>query len=227
MSLREGYPSPPCTPKQSLYPKPLYPNRCTPTLKKESIMAINLNKGQKIDLTKTNPGLTKVLAGLSWKERATEGEAFDLDASVILLNAEGKARGEKDFIYYNNNTSVCGSVKTHGDNLTGSGEGDDEKVSLALNAIPEDVSRVQFVVSIHQAAERNQNFGQVQGASIHLDNEESGEELMRFDLSEDYSLETAVVMAELYRHNGEWKFNAVGQGYRDGLIAILKEAGLA
>lgn len=190
-------------------------------------MPINLNKGQKIDLTKSNPGLTKALAGLGWSKRTTDGADFDLDASVILLNAEGKGRSEADFIFYNNEVSACGAIKYHGDNRTGEGEGDDEKVSLDLANIPADVERVQFVVSIHQAAERNQNFGQVQNAYIRVVNEESSEELMRFDLSEDYSMETAVIMAELYRHNGEWKFNAVGQGYGEGLVAILKDAGLA
>ena len=190
-------------------------------------MAINLNKGKKIDLTKTNPGQAKVLAGLGWEKRTTDGQEFDLDASVIMLNAEGKARGEADFVYYNNPASACGSVKTHGDNRTGEGEGDDEKVSLELAGIPADVERIQFVVSIHEATERAQNFGRVKNAYINIRNEESGEELMRFDLSEDYSLETAVIMAELYRHNGEWKFNAVGQGYRNGLIEILKDAALA
>lgn len=189
---------------------------------------INLNKGQKVDLTKTNPGLTKVLAGLGWEQRTTDGAAFDLDASALLLDAEGKAvDGGQSFVFYNNPVSVCGALRTHGDNVTGEGEGDDEKISVDLTALDARVERIQFIVSIHEAAERNQNFGQVRDAYIRLVNEESDEELMRFDLSEDYSLETAVIMAELYRHNGEWKFNAIGQGYRDGLISILKEVGLA
>lgn len=190
-------------------------------------MTINLNKGQKIDLTKTNPGMTKVLAGLGWGKRTTDGAEFDLDASAILLNAEGKARSDKDFIFYNVPVSACGSVKSNGDNRTGEGDGDDETISVDLSSLPSDVEKVQFIVSIHDAAERRQNFGQVQDAYIRVVNEASNEELMRFDLSEDYSLETSVIMAEMYRHNGEWKFNAIGQGFRDGLVAILKEAGLA
>lgn len=190
--------------------------------------AINLNKGQKVDLTKSNPGLNKILAGLGWDQRTTDGDAFDLDASALLLDADGKAvDGGLSFVFYNTPVSVCGAVRTHGDNLTGEGEGDDEKISVDLSVLDSKVERIQFVVSIHEAAERNQNFGQVRDAYIRLLNEETNEELMRFDLSEDYSLETAVVMAELYRHNGEWKFNAIGQGYRDGLISILKEVGLA
>ncbi len=190
-------------------------------------MTINLSKGQKIDLTKTNPGLSRVKAGLGWAKRSTDGEAFDLDASVIMLNAEGKGRNSQDFIFYNNPTSVCGSVKSSGDNRNGEGEGDDEVVTITLAGVPDDVQRIQFSVSIHEAAARSQNFGMVKDAYIQISNDETGEVLTRFDLSEDYSLETAVIMAELYRHNGEWKFNAVGQGYRDGLIAILKDAGLA
>lgn len=190
-------------------------------------MTINLSKGQKIDLTKTNPGLTRVKVGLGWAKRATDGDAFDLDASVILLNADGKGRDSNDFIYYNNQNSTCGSVKSSGDNRNGEGEGDDEVISITLGGVPADIQRIQFSVSIHEAVARAQNFGMVKDAYIQISNEETGEVLTRFDLSEDYSLETAVIMAELYRHNGEWKFNAVGQGYRDGLIAILKDAGLA
>lgn len=165
--------------------------------------------------------------GLGWAKRATDGEAFDLDASVILLNADGKGRDSNDFIYYNNQNSTCGSVKSSGDNRNGEGEGDDEVISITLGGVPTDIQRIQFSVSIHEAVARAQNFGMVKDAYIQISNEETGEVLTRFDLSEDYSLETAVIMAELYRHNGEWKFNAVGQGYRDGLIAILKDAGLA
>jgi tellurium resistance protein TerD len=190
-------------------------------------MAINLTKGQKIDLTKTNPGIALVRAGLGWAKRTTDGAEFDLDAGVILLNAEGKARNENDFIYYNNPVSPCSSIKANGDNRNGEGDGDDESVSLKLSDIPQDVARIQFTVSIHEAEERRQNFGMVKDAYITICNESTGEVLTRFDLSEDFSTETGVVMAELYRHNGEWKFNAVGQGYREGLIAILKDAGLA
>ncbi len=190
-------------------------------------MTINLSKGQKIDLTKTNPGLTRVKAGLGWAKRTTDGEAFDLDASCILLKGDGKARDGNDFIFYNLPTSACGSVKSSGDNRNGEGEGDDEVISIALSGVPSDIERIQFVVSIHEAEARSQNFGMVKDAYIQISNEETGDVLTRFDLSEDYSLETAVIMAELYRHNGEWKFNAVGQGYREGLIAILKDAGLA
>lgn len=190
-------------------------------------MAISLSKGQKIDLTKTNPGLTKILVGLGWDTNKYDGgKDFDLDASVFLLNGAGKAATEKDFIFYNNKQSENGSVVHTGDNLTGEGDGDDEQVKVDLAAVPAGVEKIAFAITIHEAAERNQNFGQVQNAFVRIVNEASGAELIRYDLGEDFSVETAVVVGELYRHSGEWKFNAIGSGFRDGLAGLARDYGL-
>ncbi|WP_239617783.1 TerD family protein [Cohnella mopanensis] len=190
-------------------------------------MSISLSKGQKIDLTKTNPGLTKVLIGLGWDTNKYDGgQAFDLDASVFCLNATGKAASEKDFIFYNNLQNPNGSILHTGDNLTGEGDGDDEQVKVNLATVPAEVEKVSFCITIHEAAERGQNFGQVTNAFVRIVNEDSGAELIRYDLGEDFSIETAVVVGELYRHSGEWKFNAVGSGYRDGLAGLCKDFGL-
>ena len=186
---------------------------------------ISLAKGQKIDLTKANPTLKKLLVGLGWKERATDGAAFDLDASVILLNAEGKALSDKHFVFYGNPVSPDGA--THGDNKTGSGEGDNEKITIDLAAVAADVHRIQFQVSIHDAVERQQNFGMVSNTRVRFVDEETGAESHTFDPSEDFSTETCVVLAELYRHDGGWKINAIGQGYASGLVGVLAQAGLA
>jgi len=190
-------------------------------------MSISLSKGQKIDLTKTNPGLTKVLVGLGWDTNKYDGgKDFDLDASVFLLNGAGKAGSEKDFIFYNNLKNANGSVEHTGDNLTGEGDGDDEQVKVNLATVPAEVEKISFCITIHEAAERGQNFGQVTNAFVRIVNEDTGAELIRYDLGEDFSIETAVVVGELYRHGGEWKFNAVGSGYRDGLSGLVKDFGL-
>jgi len=190
-------------------------------------MSISLSKGQKIDLTKTNPGLTKVLVGLGWDTNKYDGgKDFDLDASVFLLNAAGKAGSEKDFIFYNNLKSTNGAVEHTGDNLTGEGDGDDEQVKINLSTVPPEVEKISFCITIHEAAERGQNFGQVTNAFVRIVNEDTGAELIRYDLGEDFSVETAVVVGELYRHSGEWKFNAVGSGYKDGLAGLVKDFGL-
>ncbi|WP_372632789.1 TerD family protein [Cohnella sp.] len=190
-------------------------------------MSISLSKGQKIDLTKTNPGLTKVLVGLGWDTNKYDGgKDFDLDASVFLLNGAGKAGSEKDFIFYNNLKSTNGAVEHTGDNLTGEGDGDDEQVKINLSTVPAEVEKISFCITIHEAAERGQNFGQVTNAFVRIVNEDTGAELIRYDLGEDFSVETAVVVGELYRHSGEWKFNAVGSGYKDGLAGLVKDFGL-
>jgi len=190
-------------------------------------MSISLSKGQKIDLTKTNPGLVKVLVGLGWDTNKYDGgKAFDLDASVFCLNAAGKAASEKDFIFYNNLQNSNASIVHTGDNLTGEGDGDDEQLKLNLAGIPAEVEKVAFCITIHEAAERAQNFGQVTNAFVRIVNEDTGAELIRYDLGEDFSVETAVVVGELYRHSGEWKFNAIGSGYRDGLVGLCKDYGL-
>ncbi|WCF08369.1 TerD family protein [Paenibacillus thiaminolyticus] len=191
-------------------------------------MAINLQKGQKIDLTKTNPGLTKVLVGLGWDTNKYDGgKDFDLDASAFCLNGSGKAASEKDFIFYNNLQNVNGSVIHTGDNRTGDGDGDDEQLKVDLATIPAEVDKVSFCITIHEAQERSQNFGQVSNAFVRIVNEATNEELIRYDLGEDFSIETAIVVGELYRNNGEWKFSAVGAGYQDGLGGLAKDFGLA
>lgn len=189
---------------------------------------ISLAKGQKIDLTKTNPGLTKILVGLGWDTNKYDGgKEFDLDAVVFLINAEGKATGDGSFIYYNNKQDTSGSIVLSGDNRSGEGEGDDESVKVNLAGVPADVEKIAVCINIHEAAQRNQNFGQVSNAFVRVLNEETGEELMRYDLAEDYSIETGIVVAEIYRHSGEWKFNAVGSGFQGGLSSLASTYGLS
>lgn len=188
---------------------------------------ISLAKGQKVDLTKTNPGLSKVVVGLGWDVNKYDGgHDFDLDASVFLLNDTGKVQGGEDFVFYNQKIGADGAVVHSGDNLTGEGDGDDEQVKVALKDVPQHIQKISFAVTIHDAEGRNQNFGMVSNAFIRIVNEETGAELIRYDLGEDFSIETAVVVGELYRHNGEWKFAAVGSGYQGGLAALCNDFGL-
>lgn len=190
-------------------------------------MAISLSKGQKVDLTKTNPGLSKVVVGLGWDVNKYDGgNDFDLDSSVFLLGDNGKVASESDFVFYNNTTGGNGSVVHTGDNRTGAGDGDDEQVEIDLANVPANIQRITFTITIHDAEARSQNFGQVSNAYARVLNAGSNEELMRFDLGEDFSIETAVVAGELYRHNGEWKFNAIGSGYQGGLAALATDFGL-
>lgn len=190
-------------------------------------MALSLQKGGNLSLDKVAPGLTEVLVGLGWDPRATDGQEFDLDASAFLVNASGKIRNETDFIFYNQKESPCKSVLHTGDNRTGEGEGDDESLIVNLPKVPADVDKIVFVVTIHDAEARKQNFGQVGGAFIRIVNQAGGAELVRFDLAEDAATETAMVFAELYRNAGEWKFRAVGQGYAGGLKAMGTMYGLS
>lgn len=190
-------------------------------------MAISLNKGGNLSLSKTDPNLTNVLVGLGWDARATDGADFDLDASAFLLGANDKVRGEQDFIFYNQTRSPEGSVEHTGDNRTGAGDGDDEAVKIELTKVPADVQKIAITVTIHDAEKRGQNFGQVQNAFIRVVNDQSNVEIVRFDLNEDYSTETAMIFGELYRHNGEWKFRAVGQGYNGGLSAMCSQYGIS
>lgn len=183
-------------------------------------MGVSLQKGGNVSLDKAAPGMTKILIGLGWDERATDGAEFDLDASLFLLNLQGKARGDNDFIFYNKLTSDCGSVVHQGDNRTGEGDGDDEAIKIDLSQVPAEVNKVAVTVTIHDAQSRNQNFGQVANAFMRVVNDENNEEIARYDLSEDYSVETAMIFGEIYRHNGEWKFKAIGQGYEGGLKAL-------
>lgn len=190
-------------------------------------MTVSLSKGQKVDLTKTNPGLTKVVVGLGWDTNKYDGGFdFDLDSSVFLLGENGKVTTESDFVFYNNTTGGNGSVVHTGDNRTGEGEGDDEQVKINLSAVPANIQRIAFTITIHEADKRNQNFGQVSNAYARIVNEDNGEELIRYDLGEDFSIETALVVGDLYRHNGEWKFSAIGSGYQGGLAALATDFGL-
>ncbi|MEK3979050.1 TerD family protein [Psychrobacillus sp. FSL K6-2836] len=189
---------------------------------------INLSKGQKIDLTKTNPGLKNVLVGLGWDtNRYSGGEDFDLDASAFIVDGNGKAFNEKSFIFYNNLQSEEGSVIHTGDNRTGDGDGDDEQLLVKLPLVPSIVQKVVFTVTIHDADQRKQNFGQVSNAFIRIVNEDTNEEIVRYDLGEDFSIETALVVGEIYRHNNEWKFNAIGSGFQGGLASLITEFGLS
>ena len=190
-------------------------------------MAISLNKGGNVSLSKTDPSLTQVLVGIGWDTRATDGVDFDLDASAFRLGENDKVRGEHDFIFYNQTRSPEGSVEHTGDNRTGAGDGDDEAVKIDLSKVPADVNKIAITVTIHDADSRGQNFGQVQNAFIRVLNDQSHVEIVRFDLNEDYSTETAMIFGELYRHNGEWKFRAVGQGYNGGLSAMCRQYGIS
>ncbi|MBA4537790.1 TerD family protein [Bacillus aquiflavi] len=190
-------------------------------------MAISLAKGQKVDVTKTNPGLTNVIVGLGWDVNKYDGgNDFDLDSSVFLLNESGKVNSDSDFIFYNNLQGGNGSVVHAGDNRTGEGDGDDEQIKINLNAVPANVHRIAFTITIHDAETRNQNFGQVSNAYVRILDGGSNEELIRYDLGEDFSIETALVVGELYRHNNEWKFSAIGSGYGGGLAALATDFGL-
>lgn len=189
-------------------------------------MALSLQKGGNISLSKEAPNLRRILIGLGWDPRSTDGQAFDLDASAFLLAANGKVRGDHDFIFYNQKTSIDGSVEHTGDNLTGQGDGDDESIKVDLTRVPTDIDKIAVAVTIHEADQRRQNFGQVGGSFIRIVNDETGQELTRYDLGEDFSTETAVIFGEVYRHGGEWKFRAVGQGYAGGLGPMARNYGV-
>ncbi|MBP1550529.1 MAG: TerD family protein [Oscillospiraceae bacterium] len=190
-------------------------------------MPVSLNKGQKVSLTKENPGLANVVVGLGWDiNQFDNGGAFDLDTAAFMLGDNGRCPTDKEFIFFGNLNHTSGSVQHLGDNKTGAGDGDDEQIRINLTAIPDNISRIAFTVTIYEAEERRQNFGQVNNAFIRIYNENNGEELLRYDLGEDFSIETAVVFGELYKHNGEWKFNAIGGGYQGGLAALCANYGI-
>lgn len=190
-------------------------------------MPINLSKGQKVDLTKGNAALKHIMVGLGWDVNAFDsGADFDLDASAFMCGANGKCPTEKEFVFYGNLEHPSGAVKHQGDNLTGEGDGDDEQIFVDLKAIPESVDKIAFTVTIYEAQERRQNFGQVSNAYIRIVDEDTNQELIRYDLGEDFSIETAIVVGELYRHNGEWKFNAIGSGFQGGLAALCGHYGI-
>jgi tellurium resistance protein TerD len=190
-------------------------------------MAISLSKGQKVDLTKGNPSLKNIMVGLGWDVNAYDsGADFDLDAAAFMVGANGKCPSEKDFVFYGNLVHPSESVKHMGDNLTGAGEGDDEQIQVDLTKIPSNIEKVAFTVTIYDADVRRQNFGQVSNAFIRIVDEATNTELIRYDLGEDFSIETAIVVGELYRHNGEWKFNAIGSGFQGGLAALCGHYGI-
>ena len=188
---------------------------------------INLFKGQKVNLTKDNPGLTKILVGLGWDiNKYDSGTAFDLDTEAFLLGSNGKVTADSDFVFYGNLQHSSGAVHHMGDNRTGIGDGDDEQIKIDLSKIPADIDKIAFTVTIYEAEERKQNFGQVSNAFIRIYDEANGTELIRYDLGEDFSVETAVVVGELYRQGDEWRFNAVGSGFKGGLKALCQNYGV-
>ena len=188
---------------------------------------ISLFKGQKVDLTKNNPGLSRILVGLGWDVKKYDGGYdFDLDAAAFVLGVNGKVLSDADFVFYNNLKHSSGAVQHMGDNLTGAGEGDDEQIKVDLSKLPGNADKVAFTVTIYDAEARKQNFGQVSNAFIHILDEANGKELIRYDLGEDFSVETAVVVGELYRQAGEWKFNAIGSGFKGGLKALCQNFGV-
>lgn len=190
-------------------------------------MPVSLQKGQKVSLTKGNPGLTNVIVGLGWDVNQFDtGGDFDLDASAFLLADNGIVTRSEDFVFFGNCTHPSGSVQHLGDNKTGVGDGDDEQIRIDLTRVPENISKIAFTVTIYESEQRHQNFGQVNNAFIRICNEQTGEELLRYDLGEDFSIETAVVFGELYKNNNEWKFNAIGSGFQGGLAAICANYGV-
>lgn len=190
-------------------------------------MAISLQKGGNVNLSKEAPSLKKLIIGLGWDPRATDGAAFDIDGSAFLLKADGKVRADNDFIFYNNLTSTDGSVTHLGDNTSGTGEGDDEKISIDLSMVPAEIEKITVGVTIHDAEARKQNFGMVSKAYIRCLDANGDKEIARYDLSEDGSTETAMVFGEIYRHSGEWKFKAIGQGFAGGLGPLARSFGIS
>ena len=190
-------------------------------------MPINLSKGQKVDLTKGNPGLKNIMVGLGWDVNAFDtGADFDLVAAAFMLGSNGKCPTDKEFVFYGNLEHPSGAVKHMGDNRTGDGEGDDEEMEIALADVPANVERIAFTVTIYEAEARRQNFGQVSNAYIRIVDKDTNQELIHYDLGEDFSIETAIVVGELYKHNGEWKFNAIGSGFQGGLAALCGHFGI-
>lgn len=190
-------------------------------------MAVSLQKGQKVSLTKDNPGLNNVVIGLGWDiNQFDTGGDFDLDACAFLLGDNGRVTRSEDFVFFGNLVHPSGGVQHMGDNKTGVGEGDDEQIRIDLSKIPDSISRVAITVTIYESEQRRQNFGQVNNAFIRIYNEQTGEEMFRYDLGEDFSIETAAVFGELYKNNGEWKFNAIGSGFQGGLAALCANYGV-
>ncbi|MCU1405124.1 MAG: chemical-damaging agent resistance protein [Glaciihabitans sp.] len=189
-------------------------------------MALKLSKGENLSLLKADPTITKAMIGLGWDIRTTAGRAFDLDASAILVGANGKVRSDADFIFYGQMQDAIGSVVHLGDNRTGEGEGDDEQILIDLNLVPADVAKVVIAVSIYEAQAHNLNFGQVRNSFVRIVNNDTQSELAHYELGEEVASENAVIFAEIYRYNGEWRFRAVGQGYTNGLAGIGNDFGV-
>lgn len=189
-------------------------------------MSVTLAKGGNVSLSKQTDNLTKVAVGLGWDVRTTTGADHDLDASALATGANLKVLSDQHFIFYNNLRSPEGTIEHTGDNLTGEGDGDDEIINVDLAATPPSITNIFFPVSIHDAQARGQSFGQIRNAYIRVTDANTGVELARYDLSEDASTETAMVFGELYRHNSEWKFRAIGQGYASGLAGIARDYGV-
>lgn len=191
-------------------------------------MPISLKKGQRVDLTKTNPGLKEICVGLGWDVNKYDGgSSFDLDTAAFLLSENDKVRQQGDFVFYGNLSHESGAVVHQGDNLTGEGDGDDEQIMIDLSKVPADIQKIAFTATIYEAEERRQNFGQVSNAYIRVIDSVNKKELIRYDLGEDFSIETAVVVGELYRNGSEWKFNAIGSGFEGGLAALCGNYGIA
>ncbi len=190
-------------------------------------MPVSLQKGQKVSLTKGNPGLKKVVVGLGWDVNQFDtGGDFDLDAAAFLLTDSGRVSRQEDFVFFGNLAHPSGSVQHMGDNLTGAGEGDDEQIKIDLSKVPDNITKIAFTVTIYEPEKRRQNFGQINNAFIRIYNEETGEEMLRYDLGEDFSIETAAVFGEVYKNGSEWKFNAIGSGYQGGLKALCAQYGI-
>ncbi len=189
-------------------------------------MSVSLSKGGNVSLTKEAPGMTSVLVGLGWDARTTTGDDFDLDASAIMVKADGKVLSDQHFVFFNNMSSPDGAVQHTGDNLTGEGEGDDEAIKVDLTKVPGEIDKIVFPVTIYEGDARGQGFGQVRNAFIRIVDQGSNTEVARYDLTEDASTETAMLFGELYRNGAEWKFRAVGQGYSSGLAGIARDFGV-
>lgn len=190
-------------------------------------MAIQLKKGQKIDLTKGNPGLKHIRLGLGWDTNMFDGgDDFDLDVSLFMVGKSGKVEQDEDFIFYNNLKHPSEAVEHLGDNRTGDGDGDDEEILVDFSKMPDRIEKIAVTVTIYEAKERRQNFGQVNNSYVRVVNSDNEEELLRYDLGEEFSIETAIAVCEIYRHNGEWKFSAVGSGFEGGLEALCRSYGL-
>jgi tellurium resistance protein TerD len=189
-------------------------------------MSVTLSKGQKVELTKGNAGLEKLTIGLGWDTNKFDGAKFDLDASVVLLGADGKVTSDKDLVFFGNLAHESGSVTHSGDNLTGDGDGDDEQVEIDLSKVPANIEKISFIVGIYDAEARKQNFGMVSNSFIRIVDKANGTELMRYDLGEDFSTETVLTVGEIYRNNGEWKFSAVGSGIKEGFATLCTSLGI-